>query len=254
MVRITVDVPDDLLQELRNKVLSNKELRDRIFSKVVDQIFSKEVLTEALELWLQMRRGVSLIKTVEDPILRAKMLKEALVGKTIRSLGREIGISHSTLSEWLKVLDLSEKMQTLVKKGIVPFSHAITLVKMKLSADRQDKLADAIEKEGIEALKREIEQASIEIKTNVLDRKGRITGYERFIKELATHAGERVDTTALRNKVGVHKSTVSGILFVLRKAKFIPMTLRIGRKYYLDVPEDFDLNKALLAYKESIKP
>jgi ParB-like chromosome segregation protein Spo0J len=104
--------------------------------------------------------NLDLLREETDPITRAhelaKLVDSAPDG--LRGEARRLGISPSTLSEWLKVLELSPKMQETVSKGKLFYTDALHLAKMDLGTETQDKLAETLETEGMEAFQKELER------------------------------------------------------------------------------------------------
>jgi len=109
-------------------------------------------------------REASLIENLDilrkemDPITRAKILNEVVSFSAggLRGTARRLGVSASTLSEWLKVLELSPRMQEALAKGLLFYTDALKIARMKLGTDLQDELAEVLETEGPDALKREL--------------------------------------------------------------------------------------------------
>ena len=96
-----------------------------------------------------------------DPVTRAKAISTYLskLPTGLRGLARAWGISHSTLSEYLKILELNEAMQKAVQKGAISFRDALAAARLKLEDEQQTELAQKAEKEGAEAFKRELARA-----------------------------------------------------------------------------------------------
>ena len=92
-----------------------------------------------------------------DPISRAKGFKRYLkmTGKTITAVAKEYGIPKTTLSDWIKPLELSEKLQEKVAAEVVPLRYALQVARFKLPKESQDKLAEAAEK-GTDFFKNEM--------------------------------------------------------------------------------------------------
>jgi len=69
-----------------------------------------------------------------DPISRAKALKKLVETnpRGITGVAKELGIPKSTLSEFLKVLELSPQLQEKVSKGVVPFRYALEVARLGL--------------------------------------------------------------------------------------------------------------------------
>jgi ParB/RepB/Spo0J family partition protein len=95
-----------------------------------------------------------------DPMTRAHELAKLVDNSTggLRVVAGQLGIPPTTLSEWLKVLDLAPKMQETVSKGLLSFSDGLQLVRMDLGEKTQEKLADVLETEGKEEFEKELER------------------------------------------------------------------------------------------------
>ena len=121
---------------------------DCLIEDVSDKDAIEASLVENLEI---MRKKM-------NPITRAKTLNEIISFSTagLRGTARQLGISASTLSEWLKVLELSPRMQEALAKGLLFYTDALMVARMKLGTDLQDELAGVLEMEGPDALKKEL--------------------------------------------------------------------------------------------------
>jgi len=97
-----------------------------------------------------------------DPITRAKALKKLVETSPsgLTGVAIELGIPKSTLSEYLKILELSPKLQEKVSKGVVPFRYAVEIARLGLSEEKQEYLAEVSEKKSVEALKKELARLS----------------------------------------------------------------------------------------------
>jgi len=95
-----------------------------------------------------------------DPIKRAEALKRLIEmsSKKASGVARELGIAKSTLSEYLKVLELSPKMREQISKATIPFRDGLKVAKMNLPEEVQDALAETAADKGLEAFKREVER------------------------------------------------------------------------------------------------
>jgi ParB/RepB/Spo0J family partition protein len=93
-----------------------------------------------------------------DPITRAKAISSYLerLPTGIRGLAKAWGIPHSTLSEYLKILELNPAMQEAVQKGTISFRDALAVARLGLEEKQQIELAKTAEKEGVDAFKREL--------------------------------------------------------------------------------------------------
>ena len=98
-------------------------------------------------------REASLIENLEmlrkemNPITRAKALNEVISfsSRGLRGTARRLGIPPSTLSEWIKVLELGPSMQRALAKGLLSYTDALMIARMELGTDLQDKLAKTLE-------------------------------------------------------------------------------------------------------------
>lgn len=126
----------------------------------------KDVIVEDLDE--EEAREQSLIENVEilrqemNPMTRAKALNELVTRSPsgLRGTAIRLGISHSTLSEWLKPAELSPKLQDALEKGEIYFTDAVKLARMALPTLKQNELAEVLKKEGFEAFQSAVEASS----------------------------------------------------------------------------------------------
>jgi len=193
----------------RRRFLGKKEAGAKFFTVGSDCLIEEMEDEEA--------RRASLIENLEifqkrmNPITRAKRLSEMLTFSpldretSLRGLSRQWDISASTLSEWLKVLELSPKMQEAVARGLLFYTDALILARMKLGKELQDRLAEVLEREGYEAfkaelarvtsgkLKRGIPRGIYEIDRVVWDKRNRKEmGYYEILANVAEKKGMKV--------------------------------------------------------------
>lgn len=126
----------------------------------VEFVVGKDVLIE--NIGEDDAREASLIENLEilrktmDPVARARQLlvivKNAPDG--LRGTAKKLGLSHSTLSEWLKILDLSPKMQLALTKELIYFTDGLNMARLDLPRDTQDRLAGILETDGADAFRR----------------------------------------------------------------------------------------------------
>ncbi|MHC1627627.1 MAG: ParB/RepB/Spo0J family partition protein [Candidatus Nezhaarchaeales archaeon] len=137
----------------------------RRFLSIKDTV--KEIPCIVREDWDDMEAlKASLIENLEifrkslDPIKRAESLKKLidLSGKGMTAVARELGMAKSTLSEYLKILELSPKMKELVSKRVIPFRDALKVAKLDLNEEQQESLAETAAEKGLEAFKKEVER------------------------------------------------------------------------------------------------
>jgi len=102
------------------------------------------------------------LKRNMDPITYAEQLNviASRGGGGIRATAKRLGMPASGLSQYLKLLSLSQKLRNAIRKVDVPFMGKGTqdpytiygLAKLELSGEVQDELAEVLESGGVEAL------------------------------------------------------------------------------------------------------
>ncbi len=145
----------------RRRFLAKKALGAKYF--VVGEDCLIEIVTN------QEAREASLIENLEifrksmDPIARAKGLKKVIDGSnlSLRTTAKKLGIPRSNLSDWLKVLELSPRMQKVLSKGLLNFTNGLLVAKMKLGEVMEEKLAETLEAEGFDVFKKELERINV---------------------------------------------------------------------------------------------
>ena len=95
-----------------------------------------------------------------DPITRAEALNRliSMSTKDMQGVARELGIAKSTMSEYLKILELGPKLKEQVRREVIPFKEAVHITRLKLGEDLQDSLAELAVTKGLDALKNEVER------------------------------------------------------------------------------------------------
>ena len=144
----------------RRRFLGKKAVGVKHFVVGEDCIIKDATEEQALEAsWIE---NWNALKKAPNPIARAKSLNKILTRSTggLRAMARKWDASPSTLSEYLKVLDLSPKMQEALAKGLLPYKSGLEIARMGLGVELQDKLAEILEVEGIDAFKRELVRVS----------------------------------------------------------------------------------------------
>jgi ParB/RepB/Spo0J family partition protein len=117
-------------------------------------VFGKDVLIKNVSD--EEAREESLIEDLEtyreelNPIERGQAIQKLIMSNVIgeRAVARKLGLSSSTISEWLKPLELIPPMQEAVAKGKIYFKDALTLARMKPTEFQQEDLAKAAEAGG----------------------------------------------------------------------------------------------------------
>lgn len=97
--------------------------------------------------------NLSVLREEINPIVRARKVQDLIdfnmIG--IREVARRLGLAPSSLSEWVKILELTPPMQEAVGKGQIYYKDALTLTKMKVGELQEKKLAEAAETGGRDA-------------------------------------------------------------------------------------------------------
>lgn len=140
----------------RRRFLAKKEVGTKFFVAGSDCLIEEMTDEEAREA--SLIENLSMLRKEMDPITRGLRLNEIISYSPIglRATARGLGIPASTLSEWLKVLELSPKMQETAAKGLLCYTDALQLARMKIGEMKQDELAQTLEEEGIEAYRKEL--------------------------------------------------------------------------------------------------
>ncbi|MFQ5999157.1 MAG: ParB/RepB/Spo0J family partition protein [Candidatus Bathyarchaeia archaeon] len=140
----------------RRRFLAKKEAGAKYFVVGTDCLIEEMSDEEAQEA--SLIENLEILRKSMNPITRAEQLNEIISFSSggLRGTARRLGISASTLSEWLKVLELTPKMQEAVAKGLLYYTDALMIARMKLGEALQDELAEVLETKGLEALKKEL--------------------------------------------------------------------------------------------------
>lgn len=140
----------------RRRFLAKKEVGAKYFVVGADCLIEDISNEEAREA--SLIENLEILRKEMNPITRANRLAEIIAFSPtgLRGTARRLGISASTLSEWLKILELSPKMQEAVAKGLLFYTDALMIARMKLGEALQDELVEVLETEGLEAFKREL--------------------------------------------------------------------------------------------------
>jgi len=106
--------------------------------------------------------NLDILREEVDPIKRAEGLRD-LMSETnggLTRLAEEQGIPKSTLSEWLKVLQLRPSMQKAVSEGRMIVRDALEVARMELTSEKQDELAEVLETKGTHEFRKELQKSS----------------------------------------------------------------------------------------------
>lgn len=107
--------------------------------------------------------NLNILRASMNPITRAKKLRDMIARSPtgLRGTARKLGAPPSNLSEWLSMLQLSPKMQDCVAKGLLQYTDALKLARLKLGEAMQDKLAEVLKTDGLDAYKSELVRVSV---------------------------------------------------------------------------------------------
>ena len=98
----------------------------------------------------------NLLRKDVDPVTIGRALKLRLERGDISlsEYARRIGKAKSTLSEWLRMNDLSPAMQDEVQRGGIPLRNALKVARMDFTPEEERALAEESRESGLEAFKR----------------------------------------------------------------------------------------------------
>jgi len=93
------------------------------------------------------------LKKDVNPIQRAKAVRDAVASATsMRALAAKWQVPITNISEWMRPLELQPKLQECVAKGLMTFTDAVKLVRMKLGSFLQEELAEILTTKGYEKI------------------------------------------------------------------------------------------------------
>lgn len=144
----------------RRRFLAKKALGVTEF-RVGDDVIVEDIEEEEARRQ-SLIENLDILRKEMDPMTRAHELAKLVDADPVglRATAGKLGIPPTTLSEWLKVLDLAPKMQQVVSKGLLKFSDGVRVARMELGEETQEELATTLETEGKEAFEKEIERRS----------------------------------------------------------------------------------------------
>jgi ParB-like chromosome segregation protein Spo0J len=140
----------------RRRFLAKKKSGVKEFDVGKDCWIREMIDEEALDA--SLRENLALFRAELNPIARAKALANLIGAKLIglRGLARLWRLPVSTLSEWLKILELSPRMQAVTANGLLYYTDALKVARMELGTELQDKLAEFLEIDGYDAFRNEL--------------------------------------------------------------------------------------------------
>lgn len=157
-----------------------------------------------------------------DPIIRAKAISTYLskLPTGIRGLARAWGISHSTLSEYLKILELNPAMQKAIQKGTISFRDALAAARLELEDKKQTELAETAENKGADTFKQDLARLMAGkgkrgipagvylVVRSIFDKRGEDLKYYEALQKLAQEKGLDVADYAKKVLIDHIKSVV----------------------------------------------
>lgn len=140
----------------RRRFLAKKDVGTKFFVVGQDCIIDNVSEDEAREA--SLIENLEILRQGMDPITRARRVADVIDYSMIglRGVARKLGLPPSTLSEWTKVLELTPKMQVAVARGLLQYTDALSLARMKLGELQQDELAEILENQGLDTFQREL--------------------------------------------------------------------------------------------------
>jgi len=138
----------------RRRLLSAQQLDIKEIPCIITEATEEEALDASLSENV-FRKGV-------DPVTIGKAIKRRLaVGDmSLSEYSRRIGKAKSTLSEWLRMNDLSQAIQNEVQSGNIPFRDALKVARLELSQAEETILADESRTGGFEAFKNALDRVA----------------------------------------------------------------------------------------------
>lgn len=140
----------------RRRFLAKKKGGNKNFEVGKDCWIREMTNEEALDA--SLRENLALFRAKLNPIARAKALAALIDTRLtgLRGLARLWRLPVSTLSEWLKILELSPKMKEATARDSLYYTDALKVARMKLGTELQDTLAEILETDGYDAFKKEL--------------------------------------------------------------------------------------------------
>lgn len=145
----------------RRRFLAKKKLGTKYFVVASDCLIEEMSDEEAREA--SLIENLQILRKEMNPITRANKLAEIIAFSPLglRGTARKLGIPASTLSEWLKILELSPKMQEVVAKGLLYYTDALKAARMNLGEALQSELAEIAETRGLEACQKRLMEITV---------------------------------------------------------------------------------------------
>jgi len=141
----------------RRRFLAIK-MAGRLKELTVGEHVLMEEMTDEEAMNASLKENLEEFHDAPDPITRANAINKYLsrLPTGLRGLARAWGMSHSILSEQLRILDLNPAMQETVKKGTISFRDGLATARLGLGGELQTELAEIAETQGVDAFKMEV--------------------------------------------------------------------------------------------------
>jgi len=158
MLPITVRPVGDMYDVYsgRRRFLAAKENGLTEIECIVKEVYDEEAL------------DISLIENIHrknlDPVTIGRALKRRIDSTGIKpnAYAKKLGIPRSTMSEYLKMNDLSPDMQNEVQTGTVTFRDALKIARMNLPPETEKSLAKEAREDGSTSFKNTLSRITAE--------------------------------------------------------------------------------------------
>lgn len=104
--------------------------------------------------------NLDLLKKELDPLIRAREFDKLIRKGSLRDTAKRLGISVASLSEWVKVLELSQGMQKALSEGRIFYTDALAMARMQIPQEQQEKLAKVLSSDGMPAFQAELSRVT----------------------------------------------------------------------------------------------
>ena len=147
--------PDGALYEIligRRRFLSMKKNGATEIPCVIKELGDEEALDASI--------SENVFRKNVDPVTLGKWIKRRLEQGDISlsQYAKKIGKSKSTLSEWVRMNDLTRDLQLEVQNGSVPFLYALKVARMNLTPEQELMLAKESREGGFESFKQGVDR------------------------------------------------------------------------------------------------
>ena len=95
-----------------------------------------------------------------DPVTLGEWIKKRLEHGDISlsQYAKKLGKSKSTLSEWVRMNDLSHELREEVRNGTIPFNFALKIARMNLTLEQEKNLAEEARTQGLDSFKKSVDR------------------------------------------------------------------------------------------------